>query len=260
MTAHQHSPVVITRPLAQAEPLARRIAAIGRDAVVFPLLEIHPLADQSRLHATMQALDRYALVAFVSPNAIDAAFMHLDRWPAGVPIAVMGEGSRAALLRHGKTTDDATIISTIDPNRTDSQTLLDVLDLEALKGRDVLIIRGETGRELLADALRERGGHVEQLPAYRRVAPVLDQAGRERLLSLLDRSCEWVITSSEALRILVQLTRDAAHDAGVVKLQQQHLLVPHVRIAETAKALGFIDILQTASGDEPLIAALQSRA
>jgi uroporphyrinogen-III synthase len=45
----------------------------------------------------------------------------------------------------------------------------------------------------------------------------------------------------------------------VVKLQQQHLVVPHVRIAETARELGFQAITQTASGDEAILAALQSR-
>jgi uroporphyrinogen-III synthase len=46
----------------------------------------------------------------------------------------------------------------------------------------------------------------------------------------------------------------------VAKLQQQHLIVPHARIAETASALGFNAVTLTGSGDERLLAALQSRA
>ena len=66
--------VVITRPRAQAEGLARAVAAIGRTPVVLPLLEIAPLPDTSALRAALAALEGYALVAFVSPNAVDAAF------------------------------------------------------------------------------------------------------------------------------------------------------------------------------------------
>lgn len=260
MTHHPVGPVVITRPLAQAKPLAQRVVAAGRDAVVFPLLEILPLSDQTVLHAALQDIDSFAMVAFVSPNAIDAVFGILRNWPAQVAIAIMGEGSRAALAQHGVTHANATIVGPADPLRTDSQTLLKVLDLDVLRGRRVLIVRGESGRELLADALRANGVVVEQVAAYRRAAPLIDQAGRERLLQLLDCAADWVITSSEALRILLQMVADAAGNAGVAKMQQQHLVVPHVRIAESAKSLGFGAITLTGSGDEQLLAALQSRA
>lgn len=259
MTNTNACPVVITRPLAQAEPLARQVRAIGREAVVFPLLEILPLSDTTRLRTALDSLDRYAMVAFVSPNAIDAAFAHLTAWPPHVALAVVGEGSKASLAQHGLTSENATIISPADRKRTDSQTLLEVLDIAALRGKKVLIIRGEAGRELLSDALREKGVEVEQVAAYRRAAPPLDEHRRDTLLRLLHADAEWVITSSESLRNLIDMVRTVAGEAGVVKMQQQKLIVPHIRIAETAQALGFVRILQTASGDEPLLAALQFR-
>jgi uroporphyrinogen-III synthase len=42
-------------------------------------------------------------------------------------------------------------------------------------------------------------------------------------------------------------------------MQHQHLIVPHARIAETARALGFGRVTLTGSGDERLLAALQSQ-
>ena len=66
-------PVVITRPRAQGQALADSVAALGREAVLLPLLEIFPLADQAALQRVLAGLADYALVAFVSPNAIDAA-------------------------------------------------------------------------------------------------------------------------------------------------------------------------------------------
>lgn len=253
-------PVIITRPPAQADALAQRVTALGREAVLFPLLEIHPLSDPAPLQAALQDVASYALVAFVSPNAIDAVFAVLSCWPRNVALAVMGEGSRSALALHGVTAANATIISPRDSQRTDSQTLLEALDVDALRGQRVLIIRGETGRELLADALRAIGAQVTQVAAYRRVAPELDDARCRQLRQLLDSQNDWIVTSSEALRILMQMVKQVAKDVGVAKMQQQRIIVPHARIAETAQLLGFSDITLTGSGDEQLLAALQFKA
>lgn len=255
------APVVVTRPLAQAIVLQQKILARGRRAVVFPLLEILPLADNAALDAALARLERFALVAFVSPNAIDACFARRADWPAVVPLAVMGEGSRQALAAHGVTDATHRIHCPRDPDRTDSQTLLAVLDPADLAGRDVLILRGETGRELLGDSLRAAGACVTQVAAYRRMAPVPDAAGKALLVRLLTEGSEWIITSSEALQVLIDMVRALPEKTGitVARLQQQKLIVPHVRIAETAHSLGFYNVLRTASGDERILAALQFR-
>ncbi|MBV7536566.1 uroporphyrinogen-III synthase [Duganella sp. sic0402] len=254
--------VVITRPLAQAAPLAQRVAALGREVEILPLLEIAPLADQAQLLAALARLDQYAMVAFVSPNAVDAAFAHIRQWPAGVTAAVVGEGSRAALAAHGV----ADIISPADSAHSDSEHLLQTLDLAALKGKPVLIIRGESGRELMADGLRDAGAVVDVAPAYRRSLPALTPELAARLKRLLTQQNDWIITSSEALRGLCDLLAkvdlqhpNAMQHNSVVAMQQQHLIVPHARIAETANNLGFSKLTLTGSGDERLLAALQSR-
>jgi uroporphyrinogen-III synthase len=110
----------------------------------------------------------------VSPNAIDAAFAHLEQWPRQVALAVLGEGSRAALARHGLDAGNATILGPLDPTRSDSENLLASLDLAALAGKRVLIVRGESGRELMADGFRAAGAEVTVVPAYRRSVPGAD--------------------------------------------------------------------------------------
>jgi uroporphyrinogen-III synthase len=250
-------PVVITRPLAQAAALAQRVRAAGFETVVLPLLEIAPIDDPAPLRAALAHLSDYALVAFVSPNAIEAAFVHLAAWPDEVPVAVVGEGSRLALLERGV---KAPIHSPPDPAHSDSEHLLASLDLGALRGRRVLIVRGQSGRELLADELRAAGALVETVAAYRRAVPALTDDLARRLLAMIETPHHWLITSSEALRGLVELVRAAGGAAAVVKLQQQHLVVPHHRIAGSAAALGFSHLTQSGSGDERLLAALQSHA
>jgi uroporphyrinogen-III synthase len=251
--------VVITRPRAQAQELARAVAVLGREPIVLPLLEIHPLPDQSDLARTLADLARYALVAFVSPNAIDAAFAHIPAWPEGVAIAVVGEGSRAALARHGLTSHNATIHSPGDGENSDSEALLRNLDRATLLGRRVLIVRGESGRELLAEGLAAAGAQVDFVAAYRRAVPALTDELAATLKGLLAGRNDWIVTSSEALRGLATLVRQLDPVAGVAKLQQQHWIVPHARIAETARALDLSLLTLTGAGDARLLAALQSR-
>ena len=264
------STIVITRPLAQALPLSEKLTKLGYQVAVFPLLEIAPLPEQSELQRVFQAaiaeLAGYAMVAFVSPNAIHMAMDELQRqgksWPQAVAIAVMGEGSRAALAQHGIHAANAHIVSPTDPFRTDSETLLRELDLAALAGRDVLILRAQSGRELLADALTEQGINVTQVAAYCRLAASITQPGdsglSKQLMSLLTPSTVWVVSSSEALRTLKQGCEKIAGATGVVKLQQVNLFVSHQRIAETAENCQFKCIRLIGSGDENLLLALQS--
>lgn len=249
--------VVVTRPAQQARELIDRIEALGRSAVLFPLLEIHSLPDTAPLRAALAGLPQCALAAFVSPNAIDAVFAELPAWPAQVPIAVMGEGSRRALAAHGVHDGNARIHSPRG-SRTDSETLLDELDLDALRGRKAMILRGESGRELLAERLRQAGAEVITVAAYRRSAPVFDAARQAQLQALLEGKNDWIVTSSEALRNLEHMARQLPLAGAVAKMQQQRLFVPHARIAETARAAGFPDVHMSASGDEALLGALQS--
>jgi uroporphyrinogen-III synthase len=97
------------------------------------------------------------------------------------------------------------------------------------------------------------------LSAYRRAAPVFDDARRGELKRLLCCQNDWIVTSSEALRFFTQMVAQLDSAESVVKMQQQRIIVSHIRIAETAQALGFTNITLTRSGDDGLLAALQSR-
>ena len=258
--------VVITRPAAQAGPLAAKVAALGLPVQLLPLLEIHALdgeQERAQLQAVLARLQQFDLVVFVSPNAIDCVFAHLPAWQAGVPLAVVGEGSKMALAAHGVTDANASITSPLDTARSDSEHLLLALDLPALRGKRALIVRGDGGRDFLAEGLRAAGASVEFVTAYRRCVPALTPALRATLENLLQHNNDWIITSSEALRgllaLLAALDDSGSENGVVVKMQQQHLIVPHARIAQTATALGFARVTLTGSGDAGVLAALQSR-
>lgn len=250
---------VITRPLAQAQPLAQRLTALGLPSVIFPLLEILPLADTGALQAALQDIAEFALVMFVSPNAIDAALPFIPAWPVQVAIAVVGEGSRLRLAHHGLTQDNARIFCPAPGERMDSESLMRCLDIPALQGRKVLVVRGETGRNFLSDMLRQAGVHVRQLPAYRRQAPAMTPDRQRMLQQLAHGQHDWLITSSEALRVLRQQAQTLPDPSSLTRLLAQRLLVSHPRIGEVAAELDFRQVELTESGDDALIAVLQER-
>lgn len=232
--------------------------------MLFPLLEIAPLPEKSELQRDLQAtianLSRYALAVFVSPNAIHAVFKNGLTWPADVSVAVMGEGSRAALMQHGINEKNTRIYCPADPFHSDSEALLHELDLPSLTGRDVVIFRAETGRELLAEALVAHGMHVNKVVSYRRFAPPVTAQNSQLLLELLASGSNWVVSSSEAIRTLAEMMQKVVDEGAtsVVALQQMNLWVSHHRIAETAEKCGFKHIRLIGSGDENLLLALQS--
>ncbi|MBI3712512.1 MAG: uroporphyrinogen-III synthase [Burkholderiales bacterium] len=258
--------VIITRPARHALRLQEGLQQCGREVVMFALFDIVLNAETSQIDACLRNLSDYRLVIFVSPNAIDACFTRLASldlaWPHEVAVGVMGEGSRQALASYGLHAENTHIFCPIHPERTDSETLLAVLDLSGLRGKKVLIIRGDSGRDFLADALQLQGVEVEQVAAYQRRIPAFDEEKQQRMRALLSQENDWVITSSAVLSTLLEWccqidVADATFNA-VVKMQQQHLVLPHFRIAEVAKKLGFSHLTLTASGDEKLLLALQS--
>lgn len=242
--------IVVTRPRAQAAPLAKMIAAAGGTALLFPLLEIAPADDLAALNRAAAEFSSCALAVFVSPNAVRHALPFLlagRSWPVGVVPAAVGPGTLKALA-------DAGVSGCLLPaGRYDSEGLLELPELSGARmaGQRVFIFRGDGGRELLADTLRERGARVECISCYRRsgpaasFSPLLD-AWRDRRLDAM------VVSSSEALRYLV-----AGLDAeGRDWLQETPLFVPHARIAEVAGELGLRRIVPTAAADKGLIEGL----
>lgn len=242
--------IVVTRPRAQVEGLAAAIAAAGGTPLVFPLLEISPAPDPLPLQAAVADIAGYALAVFISPNAVDfslPAILARGPWPAGLVPAAVGQGTVKALAAHG-------VGGCVAPTeRFDSEALLELppLQADAVAGRRVAIFRGDGGRELLADTLRERGATVVCIPCYRRSAPAV---GAGQLLAAWEAGALDGITvsSSEGLRYLW----DMLDDPGRASLAATPVFVPHARIADNARLLGLQQVVLTAPADAGIIAGL----
>jgi uroporphyrinogen-III synthase len=240
--------IVVTRPAGQASHLAEALQNLGAHPILFPVLTILDLEDIKLLHDIALQLDDFDLAIFISPNAVDKSLEHVLRyrgWPENVRVATMGESSERALAQHG-------IMNVLTPRgRFDSEALLELPELQDVRGRRIAIFRGDGGRELLSEVLRERGAEVVQVASYRRGKPSNDGAA---LLKHWDsRTLDAItITSSEGLRNFYEMIGKL----GQAWLRKTPLFVPHTRIAEQAAELGLNQIHQTGPGDDGLIAGL----
>lgn len=250
--------VLVTRPAWPAARTAARLASLGAVPLVFPTLLIAPPADPAAV-ATLEAararLAAFDAAIFVSPSAVEMFLAPYGAQPLALPARLAlyapGPGTAEALAQVGA--EDVTIP---EDERYDAQGLLALPSLgpEAIAGRRILIVRGERGRNDLPDTLLARGAQVEVIAAYRSEAPATPPDG---LLELLDRRSIDAISvmSSEAATNLVALVAPPRREA----LLALPLYASHPRIAETARTLGFSEVITTQAGDAGLIAALLMR-
>lgn len=241
--------ILVTRPAAQAGPLVELIAAQGGEPVLFPLLEISPAHDLQPLQNTIAQLQDYAIVVFISPNAVDFSLpviLQQRSWPSGLRAAAIGQSTVAQLASFG-------IGGVIAPRRRfDSEALLELPEMQAecVAGRKVLILRGNGGRELLAETLAARGAVVDCVTCYHRSAP----SDGSQVLSLLRNKqlAALTVSSSEGLRNLLALL----DTEGYERLRLLPIFVPHRRIAEVANELGLQSIILTGPADAGIIEGL----
>lgn len=254
--------VVVTRPRAQAPMLVAALERHGLRTHQFPLLDIAPTPNLDDLRAALGDPSRYALVVFVSPNAVQQAFAAMPegfRWPQEVPVAVVGPASAQALATHGVAPPAHRVIKPethADDARQDSEALYARLDVPSLRGREVLIVRGNGGREWLADQLRDAGASVRTVEAYRRSVPAPDAAAWLALRAVLSGRHAWTLTSSEAVRNLDELGRANLSPADLDTLHGAPCFASHARIVEQAESLGFRDVTLTGAGDDRLLASV----
>jgi uroporphyrinogen-III synthase len=188
------------------------------------------------MRGMMQDLDAYCAVIVVSKPAARIGIDLVSRfWPRPPALKWFSVGAATAqiLKDHG-------LDVSFPAQGDDSEALLDLPQLREAIARPeprVLIMRGEGGRELLAERLRERGASVEYLELYRRDLPqyppaaLPDRIKAERLNGL-------VVSSGQGFEHLLQLAGDAWP-----QLAQLPLFVPSPRVAELARAAGALTVV-----------------
>jgi uroporphyrinogen-III synthase len=251
--------VLVTRPAAQAEEWAAQLRARGIDAAALPLIDIVGPDDPAALPKAWRSLADRRLVVFVSPNAVEQFFAGQTMppsWPPGVLAGSPGPGTTRALVALG-VPSQAIVAPAADATQFDSETLWSQLATRPWTDADVLIVRGDGGREWLADALRQAGARVELLCAYRRRSPRFD-APQANLLRDAVASAEthlWCFSSSEAIDNLAAMPMP---DGAPVDWARASALATHPRIAARARTLGFGRVSESRPEVDAVVACIQS--
>lgn len=236
--------IVVTRPREQAALLAQGIIKLGGSCTRFPLLEVTPLTDDRALRDLISRLHEFQLAIFISPNAVRygmEAINHSGGLPESVQVATVGQGSAKALFAYG-------IKKALSPQQGfDSEALLEMPELHAVRNRKIVIFRGETGRELLGDTLKSRGAIIEYAACYHR-----HKSPHNAAALLGARPDVLTVSSSEALSNLAEML--SATDRA--QLNALPLFVSHERIAAAAHQMGWQDVITTAAGDAALLSSL----
>ena len=244
--------IAITRPIDQAKKLSALIAEAGGTPILFPLIEITPLADYSQFQAVISDIKDYNWAIFISSNAVQNGMPRSVK--AGIPpslkFAAIGPVTASELQSFG-VKDVLTPLSHVQDGdeskvRFDSESLLSVPEMTNVAGKKILIVRGVGGRDVLAETLKTRGAQVTFAECYKRINPqtncnLLAQLWAEKKLHGI------VVTSSEAMRHLLDLAGDAEWLRNII------LFVNHARIAELPLQMGLKVLVASAPGDEAML-------
>jgi uroporphyrinogen III methyltransferase/synthase len=203
--------VVVTRARAQASGLARTLRGLGAEVVELPAIRIEPRIDSDEVRRAVDDIYSYALVCLTSANGVRLLFEAMAaagrdaRALANATVAAIGPGTAGALREHG-------VIPDVVPEESVAEAMVDALGEIEVERRPVLIARAAEARDVLPEALGERGAEVDVVALYETVAESPDDEAIEAAAG-----ADYVtFTSSSTVRNFVRAVGDRFPDSARV--------------------------------------------
>lgn len=155
--------ILVTRPQHQCQALAELVEAAGGKPLILPVIDIEAVAKK---HWQTINIDHFDWVIFVSRNAVES---FIAGWGHELPklcqFAAVGEGTAQAMREHDIPVDCQPEIS----NGSEGLLQMPLMQASQVRGKQVLIVRGNGGREHMADTLTARGANITYIEVYQRV-------------------------------------------------------------------------------------------
>jgi len=241
MTGYKPLLIALTRPEGTHDGLAAALSALLPEAelIHWPLLAFEPTPEPQQAQALMAQIAADDWSIFVSPRAVHFAHrLHdLTTLPT-IHWAAVGQATAAAIQSlfsdppyihtPSSTQDSEGLLAALpmDDENKDDETNVD------MHGRTVWLFRGHTGREKLADNLRQHGIKVVPIPVYQRLCAAVPD-------TVHPLPSTWVITAPESLQCLRKLADRLDTAAEWSRLLHCNLVVINARTEARARSLGF---------------------
>lgn len=242
---------LIVRPQPAADELARILYSHGIRAEVYPLLTYQPGPDLPHLPEALQQAD---IVIATSAAATRICCEYLQNipfsWPRHSRYLAVGSATAAPW--------QALQMPVMIPVQESSEGLLALHELQQVAHQNIVLLKGEQGRELLGDELTRLGAHVYPLTCYRRhyVTPLADNGYSLYSQWQAKQIDSVIITSNELFQHLISLLPDHAH-AWLASLTW---FAASARIAETIQQAGFSSIvIMSGARHDAVLAALEKQ-
>lgn len=236
--------ILITRPSPAGEQLTQRLIDAGKHAFHAPLIEIAAGKELSILENKLNKLSTGDYLFLLSKNAVWYANWQLNQlqqsWPDTLSYYGIGQ-STAKDFQH------VSSLTICYPEQGEtSEDLLDLPELNQVKNKQILLLRGNGGRDLLAATLSQRGAIVDECECYQRL--FIHYSPEDFALQWEKAQVDTlVVTSGEMLQQLFDLVAESKK----AWLLNCHLIVVSERLATIAKTLGWktVTVAESANND-----------
>ena len=245
MTTNKRN-ILLTRPLDKSLQLAKVLTPIANCIEITPLFGYENGTDHSFLVEQLQNIPWYSVI-FISPAAVKFALSTISPSQLKkIPIIIaVGSATAQALKSHG-------IDDVLMPKEHSSEGVLALTQLHSIENKNVLIIRGNGGRETIKQELDHRGANVAYNDVYTRVWFDLPPEHTIDLWRKSEINCI-VVTSNQILDKML------SYIANNQWLKQCTWIVVSTRIADKANAYGLTPvIIANGAGHDKILQAIQA--
>ncbi|MGB0936907.1 MAG: uroporphyrinogen-III synthase [Colwellia sp.] len=229
--------VLITRPEKKGLSLASYLNKEGVKSHCQPLFDYQPLSNTEQAKVALNSCD---IAIFVSVAAVNFAQQHTSLSLCSIKhVIAVGKATEKAL-------QDQDVKNVIHPECENSEGILSLpLFIQDLTNKNITIVRGNSGRELLATELTKRGANVNYLAVYKKQWRLVEndtvKSWQEQQINCI------VVTSNELLQRLadamLSLENSRTKEQIAYWQQQCTWCVASERIASLAKKLSIENIL-----------------
>ncbi|OOF44906.1 uroporphyrinogen-III synthase [Rodentibacter rarus] len=236
--------VLVTRPDERGKQLVDLLNQSGIVALHLPLFTFESGGDLEAFPKKLTQLNCGDYVFLVSQSAVDFSVKTLKEtgfyWREDLQYFTVGQRT----AQYFSCQSEQVVRYPI--SQENSEALLALPQMQRLDGKQILILRGNSGREYFAEQAKQRGAIVDILECYRR-EPIL--YNKEEQTSICKRAGvdTLVVTSLEILQALIEFVPENEQNW----LKGCRLVTVSPRIAEAAQQQGWQSVTLSPKADNP---------